>query len=103
MSTIFHVMEEEYNRLIDVQNSYSKAISTMPKGSPCVKRIRNGSYLYLERREGKKVKFEYIGPIESEKAKTILAQIDKRKRFEKLLKEASATLHDVRKVLRGKI
>jgi len=96
-------MEEEYNRLLDAQKAYSNAISTMPKGSPCVKKIRNGSYLYLERRDGKKVIFEYIGSIESEKSKKILAQIDKRKRFEKLLKEASATLHDVKKVLRGKI
>ncbi|HMA64107.1 MAG: hypothetical protein ACM31E_12445, partial [Fibrobacterota bacterium] len=91
------------NRLIDAEKAYSKAISNMPKGSPCVKRIRNGSYLYLERREGKKVIFEYIGSIESGKAKNVLVQIEKRKRFEKLLKEASATLHDIRKVLRRKI
>lgn len=103
MSTIFHVMEEEYNRLKDAQDAYSKAILNLPKGSPCVKHIRNGSYLYLQYREGKKVIFKYIGSIDSEKSKAVLIQIDKRKRFEKLLKEAEETLHDVRKVLRGKI
>ena len=103
MSTIFHVMKEEYERLNDVQSSYSKAIAELPKGSLCVKHIRNSEYLYLERREGKRVVFEYVGPAASENAKQVIEKVNKRKKYEQLLKQAKASLKDVKKVLRGKI
>jgi hypothetical protein len=103
MSTIFHVMKEEFDRLNEAHSAYSRAIANMPKGSPCIKHIRNGDYLYLEHRDGKKVVFDYIGVVKSVNAEKIIEQVNKRKRFEKLLKEVEQTLKDVKMVLRGKI
>jgi len=103
MSTIFHVMKEEYDRLIEADHAYRHNIEQMPQGSPRVKHIRNGNYLYLARRNGTKVVYDYIGPVDSEKAIKIIEQVERRKRFEGLLKEIHRNLKDVKKVLRGKI
>jgi hypothetical protein len=75
----------------------------MPHGSPRVKHIRNHDYLYLARRDGAKVVYDYIGAVDSEQAKKTLEQVQRRKRFESLLKDIHRNLKDVKKVLRGKI
>ena len=103
MSTIFHVMKEEYDRLIEADQAYRRNIDKLPHGSPRIKHIRNRDYLYLARRDGAKVIYDYIGAVDSEKAKKILEQVERRKRYEGLLKDIHRNLKDVKKVLRGKI
>lgn len=103
MSTIFHVMKEEYDRLIEADRVYRDNIDKMPHGSPRIKHIRNRTYLYLARRDGIKVVYDYIGPADSEQAKKIIDLVDRRKRYEGLLKDIHRNLKDVKKVLRGKI
>ena len=103
MSTIFYVMKEEHDRLIEADKAYRHNIERMPRGSPRIKRIRKRDYLYLARRNGAKVVYDYIGPADSKQAKKILEQIQRRKRFEGLLKDIRHNLKDVKKVLRGKI
>ena len=103
MSTIFHIMKEEYERLIEADLAYRNYINKMPHGSPRVKHIRNGDYLYLARRNGAKVVYDYIGAADSEKAKKVLDQVERRKQYEALLKDIHRNLKDVKKVLRGKI
>jgi hypothetical protein len=96
-------MKEEYQRLIEADKAYRNNIAHMPHGSPRVKHIRNRDYLYLARREGRKVVYDYIGPADSEQAKKTIEQVQRRKRFEELLKDIHRNLKDVKKVLRGKI
>jgi hypothetical protein len=103
MSTLFHVMREEYDRLIEADKVYWHNIEQMPLGSPRVKHIRNRDYLYLARRNGAKVVYDYIGAADSETAKKIMEQVNRRKRFESLLKDIHLNLKDVKKVLREKI
>lgn len=103
MSTVFHVMKEEYDRLIEAEQAYRRQISKMPPGSIRVKHIRKGDYLYLAHRRGAKVVDDYIGPIDSPKAQKVILQVKKRKQYEQLLKEVKHSLKDVKKVLRGKI
>jgi|WetSurMetagenome_2_1015567.scaffolds.fasta_scaffold05725_7 hypothetical protein len=103
MSTIFHVMKEEYERLIEADRAYRHNIEQMPHGSPRIKHIRNSDYLYLARRDGAKVVYDYIGAAGSEQAKKVLEQVERRKRYAALLKDIHLNLKDVKKVLRGKI
>ena len=103
MSTIFHVMKEEYERLIEADSAYRNNIAKMPLGSPRIKHIRNRDYLYLAHRTGAKVVYDYVGTVDSEKAKKTIVQIERRKRYEALLKDIHRNLRDVKKVLRGKI
>lgn len=103
MSTIFHVMKEEYDRLIEADQAYRNNIEKMPQGSPRIKHIRKRDYLYLARRHGSKVVYDYIGSVNSELAKKTLEQVERRKRYEELLKDIKRNLKDVKTVLRGKI
>jgi hypothetical protein len=103
MSVIFHVLKEEFERLVETEASYTKAIAAMPRGTPRIRQMRKKNYLYLEYRDGDKIIHDYIGPQESEKTKNMLEKIAQRRRYEKLLKETKSALKDVRKALRGKI
>jgi hypothetical protein len=103
MSVIFHVLKEEFERLVETEASYSKAIAAMPRGTPRIRTVHRKKYLYLEYRDGKRVFHNYIGVHDSQKAKAVLEKIAQRRRYEKLFKETKAGLKDVRKALRGKI
>jgi hypothetical protein len=101
--TIFGIMREEYLRLSKAERDYERAIKDLPRGSPRKKSIRNGEYLYLAHREGSKVIYDYVGPIDSAAAQRMLKLVSKRQRLTALLKETRLALREVKKVLRGKI
>ncbi|HEX7510092.1 MAG TPA: hypothetical protein VF335_02230 [Chitinivibrionales bacterium] len=103
MAVIFHVLKEEFERLKETENGYSKAIANMPRGTPRMQQRRSKKYLYLEYRDGGKIIHKYIGPQDSDQSKKVLDTIAQRRRYEKLLNETKSALKDVRKVLRGKI
>jgi hypothetical protein len=103
MAVIFGVLKEEFERLLETEAGYTKAIAQMPRGNPRIQRRYNKDYLYLEYREGDKVIHQYIGPHDSQKAKDILEKIAQRRRYEKLLRDTKDALKEVRKALRGKI
>jgi hypothetical protein len=103
MSIIFHIMKEEYDRLVEAENVYRKSVENAVQGAPRIKHIGNRDYLYLERRNGRKVMDEYVGPAESKKAIDILNAVKQRRKDRGSLKNVLHDLKDVRKVLRGKI
>jgi hypothetical protein len=103
MSVIFHVLKEEFDRLIETETSYTKAIAGMPRGTPRIRLRRKIKYLYLEYRDGEKIVHAYVGPQDSQKAKDVMDKIAQRRRYEKLLKETKTALKEVKKALRGKI
>ncbi len=102
MSVIFHVLKEEEIRLQETVQGYEKLIEQMPKGSPRKKVVKNHEYLYLTYRESDKVKSQYIGEINSEKATSTIRTIEKRNRYLTKLRESKIALQEIRKVLRGK-
>ena len=103
MSTVFHVMKEEYDRLQEAERLYTSKIGELPKGKPRIKKVHGGDYLYLNRREGLKIVDKYIGRADSDKAREVLVLVEKRDQFIKNRKEVRARLKEVKKVLRGKI
>ncbi len=68
-SVLKSVLEEELERNIHKQVVFSNELSKYPKGSLVVSSIHGDSYLYRRYREGNKIKSEYIGPMDGEKAK----------------------------------
>jgi len=103
MAVIFHVLKEEFERLLETERSYAKAIADMPRGAPRIQQRRNKRYLYLEYRDGSRVVHDYIGQQDTNKSKNVLEKVAQRRRYEKLLKETKTALKEVRKALRGKI
>lgn len=103
MSIIFHIMKEENQRLLEAERVYLKHVNLEVKGSPRIKHFGKKDYLYVEKREGPKVVYDYIGPAGGEKALKVLESIKRRRKDAESLKKVRNDLKDVKKVLRGKI
>jgi len=102
MAMVFDILEEEKKRLIILKEKYERKIFLLPKGSISRKKRWNREYIYLAYREADKIKFEYIGPVDSEAAKDLSEKIDQRKNLENKLQQVNKNLKDVERGLRGK-
>jgi hypothetical protein len=102
MSIIFHIMKEEHDRLRQAEKAYSKSVKAQVQGAPRIKHIGSRDYLYLERRDGRKVVDHYIGPADSAKAHKVLESVKKRRQDMQALRRVRRDLKEVRRVLRGK-
>ena len=102
MSSVFHVIEEENERLNEAKAAYEAAIGKEEQGAPQIKRVGRKDYLYLARRNRDKVQFRYVGHIQGEKARKVLDSVKKRRDYEELLKGIKKDLKEVRKALRGR-
>jgi chromosome segregation ATPase len=99
---VFDILEEERNRLIALKEKYGCQISALPKGSLSRKRRWKREYIYLAYREGDKIQFDYVGPVNSKAAKELSEKIDQRKELEKKLQQVEKNLKDIERGLRGK-
>ena len=102
MSIIKHIVEEELERLEKLSAKYKAEIKNLPKGSISKKSRHGRFYVYLAYRENKKIRFKYIGKESSEEAKALEQKIQKRKKYENLLKQLENDLKEVRRTKSGK-
>jgi hypothetical protein len=101
MAMVFDILREERSRLLNLKEKYEQQLSLLPKGTLSKKRRWNREYLYLAYRGSDKVKFDYIGPVDSEKAKELTDQIAQRKEIEDKLGQVNKNLAEVERGLRG--
>jgi hypothetical protein len=80
MSYIKGILKEECDRLEALSKKYRDKVRELPKGSVSIKSRNNLQYLYVASRKGRKVCFQYIGPLSSDNAQLILKQIEQRKK-----------------------
>jgi hypothetical protein len=102
MSIIKGILEEELNRLKELSVFYKKKISESPRGSISVKERNGKRYIYLARREDKKVVFDYIGKDVPEVRKVLSEQMRQRKEYQAKLRQVKENLKEVERSLRGK-
>jgi hypothetical protein len=102
MSIIKGILEEELARLEDLSVFYGKKISEFPHGSISVKERNGKRYIYLIRREYKKVVFDYIGKDAPEARNALNEKLKQRKEYQVKLRQVKENLKEVRKYLRGK-
>ncbi|SIQ27338.1 hypothetical protein SAMN05920897_10682 [Alkalispirochaeta americana] len=102
MAMVFAILEEEKRRLLSLKARYERQLSELPKGSLSRKKRWNREYLYLAYRESDKVKFEYVGPVDSDAAQEVKAKVRQRKVLEEKLSQVEDNLADVERGLRGK-
>lgn len=102
MTVLFGVLEEEQKRLGLLKNRYGKEIEKRPKGAATIKKRGNQSYVYINVRERGHIKSQYIGPLNSSKAKQLQGQIQERKKYRSWLKEVIADLKVIERVLHAK-
>lgn len=85
MSTILEdVLEEEYARSLRSSKALQAEIERLPKGYIRKRGVRGHDYYYLQWREGKKVRSQYVRADEVER---IQKEIDLRHKHEQALKD----------------
>lgn len=102
MSYIKGIIQEEYQRLQELSVKYANEIMSFPKGTISIKKRNSNKYLYLAIRQQGKVKFQYIGSINSESALNMLEKMKLRREFEAKLKQVEADLKEIKKVINGR-
>lgn len=102
MSIIKGILEEELNRLKELSVFYKKKISESPRGSISVKERNGKRYIYLARREDKKVVFDYIGKDVPEVRKVLSEQMRQKNEYQAKLSQVKENLKEVERSLRGK-
>jgi len=99
MNVILGTLIEEKQRNLNMQKNCIDEIEKLPKGSLSVKRIGKNEYCYLKYRQGKKFISEYIGKCD-ENIGDIKKQIEKRRYFEKLLRDLKKEYKLITKVVK---
>ena len=99
MSIIKDILKDEKERLILLKNQIEEQISSLPKGSLSKKRRSNRFFYYLAYREGRKVIFKYVGKENSSRVISLNEDIQKRRKFEKRLRDIKRDLKDINRGL----
>lgn len=99
MNALKQVLREELDRLDSLQNKYAQELAGLPKGSLALKRIKNHAYYYRAYREGKKVRFEYVGKADSPGLAELKKQIAKRKELEGKIKQVRKDLRELKRAV----
>ena len=102
MSYLKSVLQEEHDRLKALVEKYKNEIFLLPQGSVSVKKRNQREYLYLAYRQEGKVKFKYIGTMSSEKAISVIKQIELRKEYENKFKLVKKDLVEIERVINGR-
>jgi len=99
MSVVLGILAEERDRLKRLLAKYEEHLAALPQGSVSMRKIGGGSYLYMVRREGKRVFSEYMGSAESEKAKGVLELDSQRRVYKQKRREILSDLSELKKAL----
>jgi len=91
MAVLREMLKEEKERLLKMRKFYEDKVLELPRGSILLKQRGNKKYPYLVYREGKKIKTDYI-KLHGDDLKKLKLNLDKRKKYLKLLKEIEKDL-----------
>jgi hypothetical protein len=102
MGVLRGILEEERDRLKQVEKGYLREIAKLPEGSVQIKKIKERDYPYRVRSRRGKVRCEYLGKLPEAELKVLKDKIAQRRKYQSLLKDVRANQKFVRRALRGK-
>jgi hypothetical protein len=101
MSIVSDILQDELKRLRKLEKKYLSQIKKLPLGSISLKKRGSQEYAYLAYRKDSKVKFDYLGRSDSDSVHDLSAQINERKKYEKLLKKVSRDIMEIEKAIKS--
>lgn len=101
MNVIKGVLKEELENSRDMLKGYQREIAKV-KGCLIRKKIGKRHYYYLVKRQGKKVKFIYKGPISQEIKNAYAKQRKMLNKYKILMLQVKNQIKFIRRALRGK-
>ena len=96
------MLNEELQNSVQIRKDYEQALKDLPKGSLVRKVIGGHEYFYLAFRDGKKVRFDYMGKLDKDEIAKHEEAKKLRARYRKKLSEVDLQIKFIRKALRGK-
>ncbi|MBU4376919.1 MAG: hypothetical protein KKD29_05505 [Candidatus Omnitrophica bacterium] len=101
MGVIKGVLKEELKNSLDMVKRYQEEIIKI-KGCLIRKKIGKRYYFYIAKRQGKKIKFIYKGPISAEIKRAYLKQRKMLDKYKELLLKSKNQVKFIKRALRGK-
>jgi len=95
------VLQEELVNSRRMQRRYAQALRRLGKGSLVKKRIGGHPYYYLAVREGRRVRFRYLGKLSAKEVQVRQAQHRQRGQYRRLLREVKQQIRFLERSLRG--
>ena len=95
------VLREELVNSRRMQRRYEQALRRLGKGSLVMKRIGGHPYYYLAAREGRRVRFRYLGKLSGPERQARLVQHRQRGQYRRLLREVKQQIRFLERSLRG--
>ena len=98
---IIGMLKEELENSLRAREGYRVAAEKLPKGSLVRKEISGHPYYYLAYRDGKKVRFKYVGKLSKKEANRYKEAGKYRARYRKQISELNKQIKFIRKAIRG--
>jgi len=95
------VLQEELVNSRRMQHRYAQALRRLGKGSLVRKRIGGHAYYYLALRDGRRVRFRYLGKLSAQELQARQAQHRQRGQYRRLLREVKQQIRFLERSLRG--
>lgn len=102
VGVIKSVLKEELGNSRGMQRSYERELKRLPPGNISIKKIKGNFYAYRVKREGKQLKFVYIGKSSQEKYDQHKKAKEIRAKYRNLLSKAKKQIRYLKGALRGK-
>jgi len=96
------VLKEELGNSQRMEKSYERELKKLPPGDISIKRIKGNFYAYRVKREGKKIKFNYIGKSSKDKYDEQMEAKKVRAKYKNLLSKVKKQIRYLKGALRGK-
>jgi hypothetical protein len=100
MKILNDILQEEKERLLELEKIYKLKIQQLPKGSLIKKNIKGHNYYYLNYRLYKKQVFKYIGKLSEKEVKDLVTKIKERRKFEKFLRQVKKDIKEIEKKIK---
>ena len=97
------MLNEELQNSMRIRQDYERAIKKLPKGSLVRKVIGGHEYFYLAVRDGKKVRFNYMGKLGKDEAAKYQNAKKLRAQYSNRISEVNQQIKFIKKALRGKV
>lgn len=94
MNVLKGILKESKEYYLGIKKRIQKRLAKLPKGSIKKRNISGQMYYYIQIRDGKKVKHEYLG---KEKPIKLIKQIKERKALKSELKKVNEALRLLRR------
>jgi len=100
MKILNDILQEEKERLLELEKIYKLKIQQLPKGSLIKKNIKGHNYYYLNYRLYKKQVFKYIGKLSEKEVNDLVTRIKERRKFEKFLRQVKKDIKEIEKKIK---